>query len=136
MKLSELPARALPEALRPAPVTIFVRELAVRTVIGVHEHERIAPRTLYVDVDIELRSNPGGRSDDLRDTVDYAAVVDLVRASLEDRRYFLLESASELVAQRILEAFGAARVRVRVAKEGVLEGVGRVGVEVSREAAA
>jgi dihydroneopterin aldolase len=119
---------------------IFIRELAVETVIGVHDHERQEPRRLLMDLDIELFASCAGRTDRIDDTVDYAAVVDLIRGHLSEQRYYLLERAAEVIAERILEEFRARRVRVSVAKLGILEGVGRVGVEIcrtqSREAAA
>jgi dihydroneopterin aldolase len=123
-----------------APVMIYIRELFVDTIIGVYEHERSEPRTLLMDLDIELFASRAGRTDHLGDTVDYAAVVDLIRMHLAENRYYLLERAAEVIAERILEEFGARRVRVNISKVGILERVGRVGVEIcrtqSREAAA
>ncbi len=128
------------QAVPGLPVTIIIRELAVTTVIGVPEQERREAQTLLMDLDIELFASRAGSTDHIEDTVDYAAVVDLVRTHLAANRYYLLERAAEVVADRILDEFGARRVRVHVSKVGILEGVGRVGVEIcrnqSREAAA
>lgn len=139
---STAPTRPLADAqaVPGLPVMIFIRELAVKTVIGVYEQERREAQTLLMDLDIELFASRAGSTDHLDDTVDYAAVVDLIRTHLAVNRYYLLERAAEVLADRILDEFGARRVRLNVSKPGILEGVGRVGVEIcrnqSREAAA
>lgn len=116
--------------------TVFIRDLAVTSLIGVHEHERRKPRTLLMDLDIELHASCAGRTDRLGDTIDYAAVVDDIRRCLAQKRYFLLERLAEFVAERILERFGAKRVAVQVAKARILRGVGLVGVRIERRAPA
>lgn len=130
------PDGALPGAAEHAQAgtTVFIRDLSVSTLIGVHEHERRGPRSLLMDLDIELHASRAGQTDRLSDTVDYAAVVDDVRRCLADKSYFLLERLAEFVAERILEDFDAKRVVVHVAKAGVLEDVGLVGVRIERRA--
>jgi len=113
-------------------ITIFIRDLSVRTLIGVHEHERRQPQSILMDLDVELDVNPAGETDDLVDTVDYAEVVSNIREWLVGKTFFLLERLAEFVAGRILDEFGARRVSVMVAKVGILEDVGRVGVKISR----
>lgn len=131
------PVRAQPGAAEDtqAGTTVFIRDLSVSTLIGVHEHERRRPRALLMDLDIELHASRAGQTDRLADTVDYAAVVVDVRRCLADKSYFLLERVAEFVADRILEEFDAKRVVVRVAKAGVLKDVGLVGVRIERCAA-
>jgi dihydroneopterin aldolase len=120
-------ARAAPAAA----YTVFIRDLEVETCIGAFEHERTRSTVLMMDIDIELACH-AGTSDRLGDTVDYAAVVAEIRHGMAGKRYYLLEKASEFVANRILEKFGALRVQVSVAKVGIIDGVGRVGVMVER----
>jgi dihydroneopterin aldolase len=84
-----------------------------------------------MDLDIDVACH-AGTSDRLRDTVDYGAVVAEIRHGMAGKRYFLLEKASEFVAALILDKFGALRVRVSIAKIGIIDGVGRVGVMLER----
>ena len=63
-------------------------------------------------------------------------VVERLRHDLETRHFQLLEKLAEHVAGVVLEDFGAAWVRVSVAKIGVLRGVKRVGVTIERSRAA
>jgi dihydroneopterin aldolase len=132
-----VPERALQDS-EPADagITIFVRDCSVRTVIGVPELERRQPQTLSMDLDIELEVNGAARSDHIADTVDYAAVIAEIRECLAAKSYFLLERLAEFIAARILDEFGARRVTVQVAKVGILEDVGKVGVKITRARAA
>jgi 7,8-dihydroneopterin aldolase/epimerase/oxygenase len=121
------------EAATMAPYTVFIRDMRVETLVGAFDHERIRPTALMMDIDIEM-AGLAGSSDALRDTIDYGEVVTDVRRCLATKRYYPLERLSEFVAARILEKFGAFHVRVSVAKVGIIEGVGRVGVTVERPA--
>ena len=115
-----------------ATTVIFIRDLAVRTTIGVHASERRNMRVLLMDIDLELDASRAFRTDSLADTVDYAAVVDDVRELLANLSCHLLERVADVVAQRLIERFGARRVSVQVAKIGILKDVARVGVRLER----
>lgn len=71
-------------------------------------------------------------SDQIGDTVNYADVVEDLRASFAHQRHRLLERLVDAVASRILARFPVFRVRVRVAKLGILPEVAQVGVEIIR----
>ncbi|MDR2678269.1 MAG: dihydroneopterin aldolase, partial [Zoogloeaceae bacterium] len=77
---------------------------------------------------------PDNAVDDLRATIDYAAVVARLKAELAERRFNLLETLAEWIAALILTEFSAKQVKVRIAKLGVLKDVGRVGVQIERQA--
>lgn len=114
-------------------VTIFVRGALVETTIGVYPHERLGPRKILMDLEIETApGNTAGLTDAIEDTVDYGAVVERIRQRLADERYFLLERAAECIAALVLSEFGAQRVCVGLFKDDVLKDVGSVGVRIER----
>jgi dihydroneopterin aldolase len=111
--------------------TVFIRDLAVETIIGVYEHERLAPTRLLMDLEIDIRA-VAARSDLIGDTVDYAEVVASVRGLLATNHFRLLESLVEFVTARLAAEFPVHRIRMRVAKTGILKDVGQVGVIAER----
>ena len=115
-----------------APMTILLRELAVRTTVGVSAHERRAPRTLMFDIDVHLSNCRAGVTDRVADTVDYAVVAARIRARLEPDSFRLLERIADCVADLLIDEFAAARVAVTVRKIGILKDVGAVGVRIER----
>ena len=117
---------------RTGPVTVYLRDLAVPTTIGVAAWERKSPRTLMFDIDIELGACKAGGTDRVADTVDYAAVAASVRAKLGNEVYRLLERAVEDVADILFDEFGADAVAIQAAKTGVVPETGSVGVRIER----
>jgi dihydroneopterin aldolase len=111
---------------------IFINELRVTTLIGVYPREQAVPQTLEISLEIGASTAQAGSSDDIRDTIDYAAVAERLRAELERRHFRLLEGLAEYVAGVLLGDFGAAWARVTVAKLGAMRGVRRVGVVIER----
>ena len=57
---------------------------------------------------------------------------EVVCRSLAEQDFLLLETLAEHIAQLILNDFGAAKVRVRIVKPGILPDVAQVGIEIER----
>ncbi len=53
---------------------IFIRELRIQTIIGVHPWERQTRRTLLLDLELGADVRPAAATDRLDDTLDYQAV--------------------------------------------------------------
>jgi dihydroneopterin aldolase len=112
--------------------TIFIDEIRVTTLIGIYPREQTVPQTLEISLEIGTSTAQAGGSDDIRDTIDYAAVAERLRAELERRHFRLLEGLAEYVAGVLLDDFGAVRARVSVVKPGAMRGARRVGVVIER----
>jgi dihydroneopterin aldolase len=85
---------------------------------GVLPEERQRAQPFEVDVDIEADLAGARRSDALSDTVDYAAIADLVAAEVRGPHADLLEHLADRIAGRVLETAGSrvASVSVTVRK--------------------
>jgi dihydroneopterin aldolase len=101
---------------------------------GHYREEQIVGSHFMVDVTIETDTDKAGKSDELRDTLNYQAVYLIVKREMEKTSNLL-----EHIASRILEALydemtGIRKATVRVAKLNPVMGgrIGRVSVEVSR----
>ena len=114
---------------------IFIDDLRLSTLIGIYPRERSVPQTVEISLQIGTSTVGAGASDDIGDTIDYARVVERLRAELGARHFNLLERLAEDVATLLLEDFGATWVRVSIAKLGMMSGVQRVGVVIERGAA-
>jgi len=116
--------------------TIFIRELRLEAWVGLYRHEKIAPQS--VEIDLEITLPPGSAVFDtgkVGDTIDYGVVIEHIRALLAAERFGLVESLAERIAQIILGDFKSPRVKVSVAKPGVVGDARRVGVTIERERA-
>jgi len=113
---------------------VFIRQLRLPAWIGLYRHEKIAPQTIEIDLEIALPSAAAFKSGKVSDTIDYAVVVERVRALLAKERFGLVESLAERIANLVLEEFGSPRVKVSIAKLGVLREARQVGVCIERSA--
>jgi dihydroneopterin aldolase len=112
--------------------TIFIRELAVETVIGIFDWEREIKQRVLLDLEMPCDCARAARSDAVQDTLDYKAVTKRVIAFVEQSEFQLVETLAERVAQLVLEEFGVAWVRLRLNKRGALRGAVDVGVAIER----
>ena len=111
---------------------VFVRDLEVRAVIGVHPHEQTAPQRVRVSVDLAVAEEAGPAPDELAAVVDYEAVTNRLRAVLAGPPANLVETLAERLAAVCLEDGRVRAVRVRVEKPDALPDVAAVGVEIER----
>ncbi len=99
---------------------------------GVHAWEREAGQPFLVDLGLEVDLSVAGRSDRLRDTVDYGRVYAAVRDVVEGPPSRLVEHVAERVSAAVLAAFPAVRaVEVTVHKPHAALGGPLDGVSVS-----
>ena len=95
---------------------VELRGLWAMGVHGVLPEERTRAQPFEVDLDIEADLSAAGRSDDLADTLDYAAIAELVSRVITDEHFALLERLAERIAGVVLADSRAAAVTVTVRK--------------------
>lgn len=100
-------------------ITVTVRGLEVHGRHGVYAPERALGQRFVVDLEIDLADARAASSDDLADTVDYAALSDAVAAIVAGPPVALLEHLAARIADRVLEEPRAAAVAVTVHKPHV-----------------
>lgn len=115
---------------------VMITGLRLATHIGVTDDERAAPQDVLVDVTLEADLAAAGRSDDLSDTVDYAAAVAAIEEVTGAAERNLLEHLAEQIAARMVAISGVSRVTVRVAKASppLEQDLDRVAIEIERQA--
>ena len=111
---------------------LFLRDIRLEAKVGIYKRERVTSQPIALDLEIELPTDRPFGTGKVADTIDYAVVIARIRTELEARRFGLVEELAEFIARLLLEEFGSPRVRVSIAKLGILKDVGRVGVTVER----
>ncbi|MGD9694979.1 MAG: dihydroneopterin aldolase [Thermoleophilia bacterium] len=86
---------------------------------GAYPPERELGQRFVVDVELTVDRLEATRSDELADTIDYAALADAVVGIVAGPPVALLERLASLIADRALAEPGAARVAVTVRKPHV-----------------
>lgn len=111
--------------------TIFISDLRLELLVGVYDWEAQVPQKVQLDLEFALPGR-GVKSGQLADTIDYAAVVARIEASLEKRHFGLLESLAEHLAEIVIREFKSPWVKVSVAKLAPLKNARRLGVTIER----
>lgn len=97
-------------------VHVMLEGLEVYAHHGVSPEERSTGGRYVLDIEFWLEHCPACLSDELGDTVDYAALAYRALAVVRESSYRLLERLATRVAEEILAAFPVDRVRVRATK--------------------
>ena len=87
------------------PMRLMVRGLALHGCHGVYPEERRDGNEFRIDVEITADVTSAVRHDDIRETVDYAAVVRLVSDINQQHQFNLIESFADAIAEGLLNRF-------------------------------
>lgn len=112
--------------------TVFISQLEIQTVIGVHAWEQQAPRPLMLDLELGVDIRPAAASDHIRDALDYQAVSDVLIALGRERQFQLIETMAETMARLLFERFPLQRLVLSVGKPGAVSAARTVGVRIER----
>lgn len=120
-----------PEA---APLTrrIFVHDLELAALIGVHRHEQDGRQRVRINLDLDVLVGDAPDQDRLSDVVCYAEIVGGVREIVAAGHINLVETLAERIAARCLSDRRVRSARVRVEKLDVFADAASVGVEIER----
>ncbi len=111
---------------------VFIRNLKVRAILGVHEWERTTERDVLINVELFVDTRAAAQSDDLADCVSYSDVAKKLRAHAERAARMTVEALANDLAALCLNEPKVFKVVVRVDKPGAVPQAESVGVEIER----
>ncbi len=112
--------------------TIFLKDLRVRTIVGIWDWERRMPQVISIDLEMAADIRRAAARDHIDATLDYKAVTNRVRAFVEESRFQLIETMAERIAEIITGEFAVPWVKVAVHKPFAIRGSRDVGVCIER----
>lgn len=113
---------------------IVIKDLLLRTIIGVNDWEREVRQDVLVNITMFVDLEKAGATDDIQHTANYRTITKRVIEHVEGSQRFTIEALAADVARICLEAPQVSRVRVRIEKPGALRFARSVGVEIERRA--
>ena len=111
---------------------VFIKQLEVRTVIGVFDWEREIKQKLVFDLELGTDIARAAKTDTLADTLDYKAISHAVFDYVESSKYQLVETLAEKVAELILRDFPVQWLSLTLNKPGAVSIAKSVGVKIER----
>lgn len=109
---------------------IYIRDLALRCIIGAFPQERHAKQDVIINIALECDFGEAAHTDELEDTVNYKDINKRVIELVEASSFKLIETMAERIADLCLENERVFRATVTVDKPGALRFARSVAVEV------
>lgn len=114
------------------PDQILIKDLLLRTIIGINDDERTNRQNVVVNVVLETDTRAAGRSDDIADAVNYRTITKQVIELVEGSKFLLVEKMAHEIARLCLADERVSRARVTVEKPAALRFADSVGISIER----
>jgi dihydroneopterin aldolase len=111
---------------------VFIRDLEVKTVIGVFEWERKIRQRLVFNIELGTDFTRSAQTDDLKDTLDYKAISHAIEDLAEASSFQLVEALVEAVATMVMKDFSVKWLSITLDKPGAVSCARSVGVKLER----
>ena len=111
---------------------VFVRDLEIIALLGVHEHEKRKAQRIIVNIDLSVREDVAKLADDIKNVVSYEVVVRRVETIVAQGHVHLVETLAERIAEACLSDERVLAARVRIEKPDIIPNARSVGVEIER----
>ena len=111
---------------------IHVRDLLLRTIVGINPDERVKKQDVLINITLHTDHTAAGASDDIDDTVNYKTITKQIIAMVEESQFFLVEKLAAEISEICLQDVRVTRAVVTVDKPGALRFARSVGVTVDR----
>jgi dihydroneopterin aldolase len=102
---------------------ILLQGIQVSAALGVTAAERSMRRPVMLDLEIARDLRRAGESDDLKDTIDYGDIYDVVARVAGERDHNLVEAMGERITSALFECFEIDSVELTVRKSRPIAGV-------------
>ncbi len=112
--------------------TVFIRNLVIQTIIGIHPAERTTPQTVLVSLELETETTTAAADDDIVNVLDYERLAQRVREFVSQAQFQLIETLAERLASLVLEDLRVTQVSIEVQKPGAIPNAETVGVRIQR----
>ena len=101
---------------------IFLNNLKIDTIIGIHDWERELKQTLHFNLEIDWDIRLAAASDNIADTLDYGAIAQTIVEFVEHSSYQLIEALAEDLCTLLLSNYPIPKLKLSVSKPVALHG--------------
>lgn len=115
------------------PDIILLEGIQIPAALGVTAAERRVRRPVTLDLEVAVPLQTAGRSDNIRHTIHYKRIFEIVEDAAGNQEHKLVEALGDRIARSVLEKFDADAVTVTVRKPKPISGVlDYAGVRITR----
>jgi dihydroneopterin aldolase len=119
--------------MKPRWGMIGFERYKVRCIIGTHEHERIHPQEIEIDLRVEANISAAAATDDLKNTINYIQLAELCEKTALEGHYHLLEAYAAATLDKISVTFNVKKAWMCVRKAKAITAADYALVELIQE---
>lgn len=113
--------------------TIFLQDLKILCIVGIHPKERDFKQALFLDIEVDQDFSSASHSEFVGDTVDYSVLAEAVETLITTRQYQLIETAAEEICQLVFDRWPqVTRCKVKIKKPAAVPQAAFSAVSVER----
>ncbi len=113
-------------------IRIYIRDLALRCIIGIYPEERDNLQDVVINAVLECEAPEAPVSDRIEDTVDYKSINKQIIQMVEGSHFNLIETLADRIADICLQDARVQQARITVDKPGALRFARSVAVEITK----
>ncbi|MDY6847003.1 MAG: dihydroneopterin aldolase [Chloroflexota bacterium] len=111
---------------------IFIKNLKVFGILGVHPYEQRKKQEIRVSVEVTADITEAAKGDNVKKTIDYAALSDDIIQFIDDSNFGTIESLITALAERVLDNYKVNSIWLKIEKPNAVPQADSVGVEITR----
>ncbi|MBI5389390.1 dihydroneopterin aldolase [Candidatus Woesearchaeota archaeon] len=100
---------------------IHIKDLKVNCHLGITEREQKKKQQIIMDVSLYFSLKRPGRTDNLKDTIDYRTVAAGILAEVNGKKFYLIEHLAEVIATVVLKDKRVRKTKIVVKKLSALK---------------
>jgi FolB domain-containing protein len=81
---------------------LYIKDLIVEAKHGVHPHEKETAQRFKISVELTLPAAKAGRSDDLKDTINWSELRDMIVVTVQNNSFNLMERLAQELTDQIM----------------------------------
>ena len=111
---------------------VFINNLQVFGILGIHEHEQLTPQEIRISASASTDIRASASADDIEQTVNYSTLAKRIIRYIEAHPCLTIEALIEALAAEILRDERITSIWLRVEKPNAVPQAESVGVEITR----
>jgi len=111
---------------------IFIKNLSVNGILGIHAHEQRTPQEIRISAIATTDITSAAQNDDIRQTINYSTLAKGIAGYIKEHPCLTIEALIEALATEILQDERIASIWLRVEKPNAVPAAESVGVEITR----
>ena len=113
---------------------LIINQFKLDTNIGIYQHEKENKQTLYFNLEVSTCLKKAGKSDNIKDTINYEKIIKVIKDISKNTVYNLLETLAEDIMNTLFtNSKSIQAIKITILKTDAIPEVNAIGVSLFRE---